>query len=344
MDYEQLITDIGIQPLQLALGLIIGLAFGIGAALSHFCLRKLVVDLSQLKIGTSSYTWLLGLGTSILYTQLLLQGDASDISEAQVIAADTSLSGPIIGGLMFGFGMIYSRGCSSRQIVLIAKGNLRSLVTLITFALGAQLAYGGQLVSLRSALQDIWRLDWPTSQLYELLPLAQSHYTLVGLVIAVFCGFILAKRGAWSQLFGAFIVGLAVAFGWYATSLVSYHSFGEILPQSMTLSAPAAQNIISLFSLNAPFVRFGAGLLAGCFIGSLLVTLVRRDFKQQSFDSQHPLARYLLAGTLMGVGSVIASGCSVGAGLSGISVLAVNAIVTLICIVVGGLIALRYNR
>jgi len=343
MDYEQLITDIGIQPLQLYLGLALGLAFGMGSALSHFCLRRLVLDFSQFKMGADSYTWLLGLGVSILVTQLLLRGDASDISEAQIIASEASLSGPIVGGLMFGFGMILSRGCSSRQLVLIATGNLRSVFTLMAFALAAQLAYGGQLRSLRIKVQDLWRLDWPSSQLYEVLPLAQSHYAVVGLVISSLCAALLLKQRAWPQLIGAMVVGLAVAVGWYSTSFVAYHSFNAMLPQSITFSAPAAQNLISIFSLDAPFVRLGAGLLMGCFVGSLLITLVRRDFTFQGFDTQHPVTRYLPAGALMGVGSVIASGCSVGAGLSGTSVLAINAIVTLVCIIIGGLFGLRYT-
>ena len=84
MDYEQLITDVGIQPLQLYLGLAMGLAFGIGATLSQFCLRRLVLDLSVLKFGGASYTWLFGLGIAIMFTQLLLQGDTGDISEALI--------------------------------------------------------------------------------------------------------------------------------------------------------------------------------------------------------------------------------------------------------------------
>ncbi len=343
MDYEQLISDIGIQPLQLYLGLILGLTFGVGASLSHFCLRRLVVDVSEFKMGPSSHTWLLGLGVSLLATQLLLQGDASDISEAQIIAAGSSLSGPIIGGLMFGFGMVLSRGCSSRQFVLIASGNLRSLVTFLTFALTAQLAYGGQLTSLRNQVQDLWRLDWPTSQLYEVLPLTQSHYAIVGLLIVGLCALPLIKQRAWAHLSGAVFVGLAIAVGWHATSFVAYHSFGAMVPQSITLSAPAAQNLITIFSLDAPFVRLGAGLLVGCFVGSALISLVRRNFKLQGFDTQHPMRRYIVAGTFMGLGSVVASGCSVGAGLSGISVLSANALVTLICIVMGGLLALRYK-
>jgi uncharacterized membrane protein YedE/YeeE len=112
MDYEQFITEVGTQPLQLYLGLAMGLAFGIFVTLRNFCLRKLVLDLSVIRFSSASYTWLFSLSVTIVFTQLLLQGGAGDISEAQNITAQTILSGSIIGGLMFGFGMMLSRGCS----------------------------------------------------------------------------------------------------------------------------------------------------------------------------------------------------------------------------------------
>jgi uncharacterized membrane protein YedE/YeeE len=112
MDYEQFITEVGIQPLQLYLGLAMGLAFGIGATLSNFCLRKLVLDSFVIRFSSASYTWLFSLSIAIVFTQFLLQGGAGDISEAQNITAQTILSGSIIGGLMFGFGMMLSRNCS----------------------------------------------------------------------------------------------------------------------------------------------------------------------------------------------------------------------------------------
>ena len=345
MDFEQLIADIGIQNLQLFIGLSMGLVFGVGAALSQFCLRKLVLELLVLKFSSASYTWLLGLSAALLFTQLLLQGDASDISEAQVIRGEASLSGPIIGGLMFGFGMMLSRGCASRQIIVLASGNLRPLLTLFAFALSAQLAYGGQLVSFRRGIQDLWRLDQTSSQLPGWLPLAQSYYMLIAFAfaVAVASGVVLIKGRAWPQLLGATIVGLAVALGWFATSFVAYHSFNSILPQSITFSAPAAQSVISVMSLDAPFIRLGAGILLGCLVGSLLVTFVRQDFHLQGFTSQSPMGRYLLAGMLMGVGSVLANGCSVGAGLSGTAIMATSSIVTLICIIIGGLVSARYS-
>jgi uncharacterized membrane protein YedE/YeeE len=72
----------------------------------------LVLDSSVIRFSSASYTWLFSLSIAIVFTQFLLQGGAGDISEAQNITAQTILSGSIIGGLMFGFGMMLSRNCS----------------------------------------------------------------------------------------------------------------------------------------------------------------------------------------------------------------------------------------
>ena len=61
-----------------------------------------------------------------------------DVSEARQLAATGSLSGAIIGGLMFGAGMILSRGCASRLLVLSGTGNLRALVTGLILTIVAQ--------------------------------------------------------------------------------------------------------------------------------------------------------------------------------------------------------------
>ena len=192
-------------------------------------------------------------------------------------------------------------------------------------------------------MQDLWRLNQPANQLHEWLPLAQSHYLIIGVVMTAICAVALIRRRAWAQLLGATIVGLAVALGWYATSFFAYHSFNAMLPQSITFSAPAAQSLISVISLDAPFIRLGAGLLIGCLVGSIIVTLGRRDFNLQSFTPRLPMGQYLLAGTLMGVGSVLASGCSIGAGLSGTAVMATSSVVALTFIILGGLISARYS-
>ena len=70
-----------------------------------------------------------------------------------------SLSGSIIGGLMFGSGMTLTRACASRMLVLSATGNLRALLSGMVFAVVAQMSRDGALSQMRSAINDWWTID-----------------------------------------------------------------------------------------------------------------------------------------------------------------------------------------
>lgn len=341
MEYDQLFADFGIAPLQLLLGLVIGLVFGLGAALSQFCIRNMVNEVSHRQIGRASTTWILGASSAYLFATLLLGSEATDISEASSLASDASISGPVIGGLLFGMGMIISRGCSSRLLILTAHGNMRAPVTLLAFAFCAQLVYGGQLAQQRLDIQSWWSFSGDSILLPEFLNIPLSVFTAIALATFLTCIYVLGRRRAWSKVVGAILVGMAVAVGWASTAFVSFHTFGEITPQSITFTAPMAETISTLMTAEQSLMRLGVGLIIGALTGSLLVSVWRRDWRLESFDSNRPVSRYLLAGSMMGIGAVLAGGCSIGAGLSGTSVLSAQAVVTLVAMASGGLIALK---
>lgn len=341
MEYDQLFADFGIAPLQLVIGIGIGIIFGLGAALSQLCIRNMVNEMSHRQIGRASTTWILGASSAYLFATLLLGSEATDISEAVSLSNDASISGPIIGGLLFGMGMIISRGCSSRLLILTAHGNMRAPVTLFAFAFSAQLVYGGQLASTRLDIQSWWRFAGDSLLLPELLSLPNMVFTAIALATCLTCTYVLAQRRAWNKIIGAVLVGLAVAIGWASTAFVSFHTFGEIMPQSISFTAPMAETINTLLTAEQSLMRLSVGIISGTLIGSLCVSIWRRDWRLESFDEQRPLSRYLLAGCMMGIGAVLAGGCSIGAGLSGTSVLSGQAVISLLAMTSGGLIALK---
>jgi uncharacterized membrane protein YedE/YeeE len=58
----------------------------------------------------------------------------------------------------------------------------------------------------------------------------------------------------------------------------------------------------------------------------------------QSFDSPSETLRYASGGAMMGLGGVLAGGCTVGAGLSGGAMLSLSALLALAAIITGGII------
>jgi uncharacterized membrane protein YedE/YeeE len=126
---ETLLERFGDGTVLLMAGLVTGLLFGVAAQRSQFCLRASTVELARGQIGPRMSIWLIVFATALASTQALIMMDVLQVSDTRQLSGAGSMSGAIIGGVMFGVGMVLARGCASRLLVLSATGNLRALVT-----------------------------------------------------------------------------------------------------------------------------------------------------------------------------------------------------------------------
>ncbi len=105
--------------------------------------------------------------------------------DARMMAVTGSWSGAIIGGLMFGAGMVLARGCSGRLLVLAATGNLRSVISGLIFAVVAQMALHGWLAPAREALAGLWVTPGGRNvDLLAMLSLPQAAGLVLGVAVA----------------------------------------------------------------------------------------------------------------------------------------------------------------
>src|SRR6056297_754305 len=151
-----LLDRFGDGTVLLMAGLVTGLLFGVAAQRSQFCLRASTVELARGRIGPRMSIWLIVFATALASTQGLIMMDILQVSDARQLSGAGSMSGAIIGGLMFGVGMVLARGCASRLLVLSATGNLRALVTGLMLTLVAQSALSGILAPARESLSSLW--------------------------------------------------------------------------------------------------------------------------------------------------------------------------------------------
>ncbi|PIP96834.1 MAG: lipocalin, partial [Rhodobacterales bacterium CG18_big_fil_WC_8_21_14_2_50_71_9] len=156
MVLEPLLDQIGEAPVAALLGLLTGVVFGVAAQRSSFCLRAATVEFARGQLGPKVAVWLLTFSTAMVWVQAARMLGLFDPDEARMMAVTGSWSGAVIGGLLFGVGMVLARGCSGRLLVLAATGNLRSVVSGLIFAVVAQMSLHGWLAPLRSALAQIW--------------------------------------------------------------------------------------------------------------------------------------------------------------------------------------------
>jgi uncharacterized membrane protein YedE/YeeE len=139
------------------------------------------------------------------------------------------------------------------------------------------------------------------------------------------------------KLLLASIIGLLIPLSWAGTGFILYDEFDPIAFESLSYTKPYADTLFWIVASSAISPNFGVGLVGGTVCGSIVTSLVTREFKIETFDSTAQTTRYFIGATMMGVGGVLAGGCTIGAGLAGLPSLALATILVTVSIILGGL-------
>lgn len=230
MDLNSLTELLGEKTTITLTCLVIGLLFGVCAQRSRFCMRS----------------------AAIVATQLFISRGWLDVSQPRQLSTQGSLSDALIGGLLFGIGMILARGCSSRMLVLAANGNLRALLTGLVFAVTARASLNGLLSPVRAWLAGLWTIEGgATRDLLATFHLGHRGGFLFGLVwLASAIHFAQRARLGRRESLGGIGVGVMIAFAWLLTFQIGTHSFDIIPVQSLSFTGPSA-NVLML-ALSPP--------------------------------------------------------------------------------------------
>ena len=319
-------------------GALIGALFGFFAQRSRFCLRAAVIDFWHRRFGDRLAVWLLAFSSAVIAVQVMVLLGWLDTSSSRQISATGSLSGALIGGLVFGIGMVMTRGCASRLLVLSANGNLRALLSGLIFAVAAQSALSGALSPLRLAISNMWTVAGGTSRdLLALIGLGHAAGLAFGgiwLIAALYFSFRSPQRGVWMWV-GGIGTGLMVAAAWGFSQWVARESFDPVQIQGLTFSGPSAEWLMRVVQWPSPPLGFAFGLMPGVFLGSLLGAMIAREWKLEGFSDGYSMRRYIAGAVLMGFGSMLAGGCAVGAGVTGGAIFALTSWLSLLGMWIG---------
>src|SRR6056297_502021 len=338
MDIVTLVDQIGEAPTAALFGLLTGITFGVAAQRSRFCLRAATVEFARGMMQDKVAVWLLTFSTAVVWVQAAQMFGLIDTTEARMMAVPGSWSGAILGGLMFGAGMVLARGCSGRLLVLAATGNLRSVVSGLIFAVVAQMSLTGWLAPLRDRLAALWTTDGGRNMdLLAALHLPREMGLVIGLSIALLALELSRRhRIGVSRLVFASGVGFAAAVGYGLTYALSQVAFEPVQIESLTFTGPSANTLMFFLDRNA-VLEFDIGLVPGVVLGSFLAAAATKELKFQGFEGPAPMRNAMIGAALMGFGGMLAGGCAIGAGVSGGSIFAGTAWLALFCMWVGGM-------
>ena len=321
-----------VRTLHIALGSLNGLIFGIAAQVSRFCIRRAIVGSGQDRQQAGA-VWLTALATAVFAFAVAQATGFVDLSGHRFWAAELPVAAIVLGGLMFGAGMILTRGCISRLTVLSASGNLRAVFVLIVFAVIAHATLKGVLAPARVAIGSV-TVDAPFGTVFELPGLV---WALVALAVVAAGYAVFRATPKTTHVIAAVVIGLLPVLGWVGTSTLLMDEFDPLPVQSIAFTLPFTDSLFWGIASSALPATFGVGLVGGVLLGAFLSAAARGELKLQSFEDGRQTVRYISGAALMGVGGVFAGGCTVGAGLSGSASLSLAALLALLSIVVGAI-------
>ena len=111
--------------------------------------------------------------------------------------------------------------------------------------------------------------------------------------------------------------------GWVGTGFILYDDFDPIAFESIAFTSPWTDSIFWTLASTSVSAKFGVGLVGGVIVGAFLSAAASGRLSWQSFESPAHFGRFAAGASLMGFGGVIAGGCTIGAGLSGIPSLSI---------------------
>jgi uncharacterized membrane protein YedE/YeeE len=334
-------------------GFIIGILFGALTQRTGFCAMGAVADVVTMGDWRRFRAWLLAAAVAILGTHGLALAGAVELHHSMYLAPRVNWLGHLAGGTLFGAGMVLAGGCASRNLVRAGAGDLRSLITLLVTGLFALVAGGGLLGPIRSAIEETTAitLSAESQSLPDVVgdligssgPASSAFALLIVGALTTFAFTSAPFRATPRSWLSGLGVGLLVVLGWALTGLLFDEMADRIQrPQSLSFVRPTAEAIEWLeraTGIGAP--GFGAASVFGVLCGSALMSVAGNEFRPATFAGTADTLRHLGGAALMGTGGVMALGCSIGQGVTGISTLALGSFLSFAAIVAGAVLGLK---
>ncbi len=343
----------------------VSLVFGWVAQKTHFCTMGAISDIVNMGDWTRMRMWAMAVAVAMLGFYAMAAVGMLDASRTFYISTRIIWLSALVGGAMFGFGMVLASGCGSKTLVRIGGGSLKALVVFFVMGIAAFATLRGITAVVRVKTLDT--VAWDAS--VGSVPGWVSHLTgwgagQAGLVTAVLIGgavlaWVLANRAFWVAdhvLAGVGVGGSVLAMWWVTGHLgfVSEHpetlesvylGTNSGLMESLTFTAPMAYTLdwLEHFSDTSKTLTTGVVSVMGVILGSFVHATATRTFRWEGFRDTQDTALHLVGALLMGMGGVTAMGCTVGQGLSGLSTLSFISVLAVIGIVVGAILGLRFQ-
>lgn len=230
----------------------------------------------------------------------------------------------IIGGFIFGVGMVLAAGCATGTYYRVGEGLIGSWFALALYATSAAAMKYGPFAPVTTGLRGI---TVEQGTVYETLHVSPWVLVVVLAAVATWLTVIHNRKRAkvaslppqysgikhvllekrWNPFATAAVIGVIATLGWILSAASGRNAGLGITTASAKLATFFTTGDISLLDWSVYFV-------VGLIIGSFIAAKAAGEFRLRVPDAT-TVVKAILGGVGMGVGAAIAGGCTVGNGM-----------------------------
>ena len=333
--------DLEIYEIINILGLFIGIAFGVIAQKNQFCFSGSIKDYILTKSTKRGASVIMAMIIAIISTTLMANYFEIDLTQSSYFKNNINYFAVIIGGLLFGAGMMIADGCSSRSLVKYAQGDSNALITLIFIAIFAYATTKGILYGVLDPFINNSFLIAISSKIQNF---KMNIFVVLAILLTILL-YLVKKAKRVFSLFDGVLVGLLVSIAWFVTGYIGQESMErEIAISGISFVYPSAKalELFTYYEVNE--LSFGVSMVCGVLAGTFFMSFVNKKYSFGCTSGQNinKVKYNMIGGALMGTGGIMAIGCTVGQGLTGLSTLAFSSALAIISIFISAVITGNY--
>ncbi len=348
--------DMAITTIMGFAGLIIGMAFGAVTHRTNFCAMGAVSDIVSFGDWKRMRAWALAMATAIAGAQFLHIIGLVDLTKSIYLSTTFSWSGFILGGVIFGFGMVLGGGCPGRNLMRVGNGDLKALIVLFFIGWAGYMAMRGILAAPRIWLQGLVSQNFKTLGVTDQgIATLIGHFTGIGyetmapivafamiIALVAFAFKDAAFRRSPRNIAAGLLLGLLVVAAWAATGILGNDEFEPVQVVGLTFIAPTGNAFQYLMTYTGSTINFGIATVGGAILGAFISSRLSGSFHLSTFVDTPDTLRNMAGGALMGFGGIMSLGCTVGQGITGMSTLALGSVLATVSIMAGGVLGVKY--
>ena len=307
-------------------GLAVGAIFGLLVQRNRFCMVAATGNYLLIKDNRQLLAFIAALLVAITGTQLLEFTDTVAIADSSYRNSQLDWFGASFGGLIFGIGGVLAGGCATSTLVKSFEGKINSIIALLFFMLLAASAQFSFLETMRLDITHGTAIDLSgDASIAAILGLPQWLPAVV--IVASMLAYLYKNWNpeAKSMVISGMVIGALVVCGWYITGVLAQDEFDPTKPSAITVSGPLARFGYILIAGKFPVLSFAISFVIGIAVTAFTFSLLTGRFKFTAPKAGNAKLA-VVGGSLMGVGGIMAYGCNVGQGLTGISTLSLESI------------------